>query len=102
MPKLHLLGLMISSFVIFYGSVPESADAGIKCQGSYQVVKGQLIGTPYCGDKFLAQVARGYGWKTSFKSIRNNASERHTICQILGHDMRINGICGSSARSASD
>ncbi len=102
MPKLPLLGLMIFSFLAISSSIPHPAEAGIKCQGSYQVIKGQLIGTPYCGDKFLAQVARSYGWKTSFRSIRNNASERHTICQILGHDMRINGICGSSARSASD
>ena len=67
--------------------------AAIKCKDGYQVVKGQgLIGTPYCGDKWLSKLSG-----VPFKTIRNNPTERQRVCQIYGSDVKVQSICGVDA-----
>lgn len=69
------------------------AAAKIRCEGSYQVVDGNRISTPYCEDNYLAQVARQYGSKVTARQIRNSPSKKQEICQWIGHDTRVQDIC---------
>lgn len=78
------LGVVLAAF---------PADAKIRCKGQFQVVQGNLIATPYCGDNYLAQVARGYGSSVTARAIRQNPSKKQEICQWIGHDTRVQEIC---------
>lgn len=69
------------------------AAAKIRCNGPWQIVNGSQIATPYCGDNYLARVAKGYGSKVSARMIRNNPNKKAEICQWIGHDTRIQDIC---------
>ncbi len=69
------------------------AQAKIRCDGAYQIVDGNRIATPYCGDNYLAYVARTYGSKVSARQIRNSPSKKQEICQWIGHDTRVQDIC---------
>lgn len=69
------------------------ASAKIRCKGPYQVVQGNQIATPYCGDNYLAQVARGYGSSVSARAIRQSPSKKEEICNWIGHDPRVQDIC---------
>jgi len=84
------LGLLVSSI--------SSAQAGrykLKCKGQYQVVDGSLISTPPCQEAYIAKVARSYGYKVSARQIRKNPNKKISICQKLGHDIRISSVCGA-------
>lgn len=72
------------------------AEAKIKCRGPYQLVSGQPIATPYCGDAHLAKVAISYGFKTSAREIRQSFARKQQICQLIGQDIRVLEICESS------
>ncbi len=75
-----------------------SAQAGrykLKCQGQYQLVDGSLISTPPCQEAYIAKVARSYGYKVSARQIRKNPNKKVSLCQRLGHDIRISNICGA-------
>lgn len=67
--------------------------AAIKCVNGAQVVSGQLLITPYCQDKLLADVARGYGLQVSFAEIRNNPNTKRRVCAMIGRDIRIQQTC---------
>lgn len=70
------------------------ADAKIRCNGPYQVIKG--IGeqaTPYCEDNYLAGIARSYGMRVSDKALRNNPHLKEEACLLVGHDTRVQNIC---------
>mgnify|MGYP001815326136 FL=1 len=69
------------------------ATAKIRCKGPFQVVQGNQIATPYCGDNYLAQVARGYGSSVSARAIRQSPSKKEEICNWIGHDTRVQDIC---------
>ncbi len=70
------------------------AEAKIRCDGAYQIIKGHgQIATPYCGDNYLGQVARGYGIRVSNSEIRNNPNRKAEICRHIGHDIRVQDIC---------
>jgi len=69
------------------------ATAAIKCQGNYQVVQGQLIGTPYCRDNNLAYVANKYGIKVSAHAVRQNPGVKRDVCSAIGHDNRVSEAC---------
>ena len=73
----------------------QSAEARIKCDGRYQVVRGEgQIASPYCEDNYLAQVAiRSYGVSTSASRIRSSVSEKERVCRVMGFDSRVNDIC---------
>lgn len=70
-----------------------SAEAAIKCIDGAQVVGGQLLITPYCQDKLLADVARGHGLKVSFAQIRNNPNTKRYVCALVGRDIRVQQTC---------
>lgn len=67
--------------------------AAIECRGPYQVVSGNLLSTPYCGDNYLGSVARGYGKRVSNSEIRNNPNVKQEVCRHIGHDTRVSDIC---------
>lgn len=67
--------------------------AAIKCQNGYQKVGGDLLATPYCQEKQLTEVARGYGLKVSFDEIRNNPNTKRNVCAIVGRDIRVQMTC---------
>ena len=71
------------------------ADAAIRCNGPYQVVKGTgEIATPYCEDTYLAHVARRYyGTRYSARQIRQNPFAKQQTCIVAGHDIRVSNIC---------
>ncbi len=73
------------------------AEAKIKCNGIYQVMKQSLLSTPYCQDREIARVARSYGWKVTFAQVRNDPLKKVYICQALGNDNRLKGACGAYA-----
>jgi len=72
-------------------SHPTSAE--IRCQGSFQVVGGQLIETPWCEDNNLAQVARAYGTKVTAREIRSNPLLKQQLCRFIGYDLRVKDTC---------
>ena len=84
----------VGMFVLLVGVLMvSSSHAAIKCKDGYQYVKGHgWIGTPYCGDKWLAQIS-GY----SFGRIRNDPSVRYEVCQMYGRDPKVTSICGIDA-----
>ena len=49
------------TLVVCLVATATSAQA-IRCNGSYQVVNGHEISTPYCRDNALAAVARAHGF----------------------------------------
>ena len=79
--------------VALVGTQSVPAVAKIRCEGAYQIVDGNRIATPYCGDNYLAYVARTYGSKVSARQIRNSPSKKQEICQWIGHDTRVQDIC---------
>lgn len=74
-------------------AAPTAATAKIRCEGPYQIVQGNHLATPYCGDGYLAKVARSYGSSVSAHTIRQNPNKKQEICQWIGHDTRISDIC---------
>ncbi len=77
------------------GLAPQPADAAIRCNGPYQVVKGTgEIATPYCEDNYLAYIGRRfYGTKYSARQVRQNPFAKQETCIIAGHDIRVSNIC---------
>lgn len=69
------------------------ADARIRCDGRFQIVKGQSLSTPYCEDEYLATVARGYGVRVSGQAVRNDPSVKANVCRFVGGDPRVQDIC---------
>ncbi len=76
------------------GTFGNDAQAAIRCNGPYQVIRGQgQILTPYCEDAYIARVARGYGVKVSANTVRHNPNRKEEICRFIGHDPRIQEFC---------
>ncbi len=86
--SLAAIGALVGSLLI---SSP--ADAQIRCDGRFQIVKGQPHATPYCEDEYLAAVARSYGVRVSGRAVRNDPSVKANICRFVGSDPRVQDIC---------
>lgn len=69
------------------------ANAAIVCDGNFQVVNGQPVGTPYCRELNLAKVARSYGFNVSVEAVRYSESTRSQVCHAIGYDTRVQDIC---------
>lgn len=97
MKKLLLfLGMIVAVFATTNVTVVTPAHAQIECNGAYQVIRGHgELSTPYCEIKYLAQVAHSYGYKESFQDIRKSFFLKQRICDHIGEDIRVNGICAS-------
>ncbi|MEO1206309.1 MAG: hypothetical protein AAFV45_08250 [Pseudomonadota bacterium] len=88
-----ITSLMAGVLTVGILPVPDAA-AKIKCNGAYQVIKGAgEIATPYCGDNYLARVARDFGVRVSAKTIRNNPNKKEEVCRLVGYDIRVQDIC---------
>ena len=61
------------------------AEAGIVCDGNFQIVNGQPVSTPYCEDEQLAHVLRGRGVKISGEAIRRSAELKRESCLIAAN-----------------
>ncbi len=83
---------IVFAVVVFF-AFAGSANAAIRCNEDYQVVQGNEISTPYCGDNYLAQVARSYGIRVSNAEIRNNPGRKGEVCRHIGHDIRVQHAC---------
>jgi hypothetical protein len=96
----RLISVAALLFLCHLGQVPTASAAGIVCREDYQLVQGNLIATPYCGDNYLAKVARTYGMRVSNAEIRNNPNRKREVCRFIGHDIRVSQICaGETGRS---
>ena len=93
--RVKTLGLCaVLSAAVPIAAMPfDAAEAKIRCDGAFQIVQGNHIATPYCGDNYLAKVAQGYGSKVTARQIRNSPSKKQEICQWIGHDTRVQDIC---------
>ncbi|MBO0766306.1 MAG: hypothetical protein J2P50_17190 [Hyphomicrobiaceae bacterium] len=69
------------------------AQARIVCDGNFQIVHGQPVGTPYCREMNLAHVARTYGWHVTDEAIRYSESTKAQVCRAIGYDNRVQDIC---------
>ena len=72
--------------------LPPTVQARVVCDGQFQVNSGAAIATPYCQDRYLAEVARSYGMRVSAADVRNPGT-RQQVCQFIGHDNRVYNIC---------
>lgn len=70
-----------------------AAQAHITCNGSFQVVNGREISTPYCRDEKLATVARARGVDVTANQIRNDASKKASVCRLLGQLNSVSSAC---------
>lgn len=93
--KFAVAAAAVAGVLVQFAPVP--AEAAIRCNGRYQIVSGQELATPYCGDNYLAAVAREYGWKVTDSEIRNNPGTKLDVCRIIGRDNRVQEICSSVA-----
>jgi hypothetical protein len=82
--------------VSFAPTTVSSAEAAIRCEGRFQIVKGQRLSTPYCEDHLLAELARARGFRISDAAIRNSPTAKADACRLVGHDMRVRDICAGS------
>lgn len=92
MYKIAISALMLGAFA-------NPASAAIRCNDDYQVVQGNEISTPYCGDNYLANVARKYGIRVSNAEIRNNPNRKGEVCRMIGHDIRVKDACAGYGSS---
>jgi len=85
----------LAAIVALSGSlfVSSPAEAQIRCDGRFQIIKGQPHATPYCEDEYLAAVARGYGVRVSGRAVRNDPSVKANVCRFVGSDPRLQDIC---------
>jgi hypothetical protein len=81
--------------VLFAVSAP-FAEAAIVCNDEFQKVKGQEIATPYCGDAYLAKIAREHGVKVSADEVRENVAKKYELCRFLAGDNRADDVCPTS------
>lgn len=87
--KPYVLGALAFAGLAF----ANPAEAAIRCDGPWQIVSGQRISTPYCGDTYLARVAREYGMRVSARAVRNSTSVKQEVCRLVGHDNRVHDVC---------
>ncbi len=98
------IGMVISIVtVISFFVIAPAANARIKCNGQFQVIKGEgEISTSWCQDHYLARIARSYGWKVSDRMVRENPNLKDRICRHIGHDFRLNMLCQSQSPDSDD
>ena len=84
-----LLGAMLGATAVTL-SLPAAA---IDCKDGYQLIKGNLLATPYCQDKLLFEVANARGFTTSFEAIRNDPNHKKELCRFLFSDIRVQMTC---------
>lgn len=76
----------------FLVSLPTASEARIVCDREFQLNRDGAVATPACADRYLAQVARGYGMRVSHVDVRN-PSVKARVCEFVGNDIRLQSIC---------
>ncbi len=82
--------LAISFLLTSYAN--RSAISAPNCKNSFQLINGQWIGTPYCGDKWLADISG-----TPLSVIRDDPTERRRVCLMFRTDVMVTSVCGIDA-----
>jgi len=86
--KLVCAGLLVAG-------LSASADAAIECKDGlqYNSAANGWIASSYCGDEYVAEIARRRGMNVSGSDLRNNPSLKAEACQFASSDTRINHLC---------
>lgn len=72
----------------------QPAHAAIECNNQFQVIRDHgEISTPYCQISYLTEVSREFGYDYSFREVRKSFFIKQEICDHIGNDIRIDGIC---------
>ncbi|MDX2258513.1 MAG: hypothetical protein NW205_06305 [Hyphomicrobiaceae bacterium] len=82
---------MLAALTMLAASAP--AEARIRCDRGFQIAGDRRLATPYCGDAYLAEVARTYGTKVTAQAIRANPNLKRSVCEFIGQDIRVQHIC---------
>lgn len=71
------------------------AGAAIECKDGmqYNSAANGWIASSYCGDEYVAEIARRRGMNVSGSDLRNNPSLKAEACQFASSDTRINHLC---------
>ena len=88
--RLAIIALAALSLTI---ALAAPSAARIKCKGPWQIINGSPHASPYCGDNYLARVARGYGMRVTGRQLRRSIAIKDEVCQLVGHDNRVSDIC---------
>jgi hypothetical protein len=100
MLKSCIAAMSAFSFVALLFAFPAPfAEAAIVCNDEFQKVKGQEIATPYCGDAYLAKVAREHGVRVTADEVRESAAKKYELCRFVGSDPRLTSICPDDSGS---
>jgi hypothetical protein len=81
---------------------PAGAQAGIVCDGNFQIVNGLPVGTPYCREMTLARVARSYGWHVTDQAVHYSESTKAQVCRAIGFDNRVQEVCAPYRNDGGD
>ena len=94
MARRYVMALAGAGLALVTGLAAGPADARIRCNGPYQIVRGQgEIATPYCEDNYLTAIAHRYGFRGSASAVRHNPFVKEQACRLAGHDYRVRDIC---------
>lgn len=86
---------MIGLIAIVSAFTATTAQASIRCNGSYQVVNGREIATPYCQDGNLARLARQRGIDITDDEMRNDVGRKGAVCRLIGSETSARSACAS-------
>jgi hypothetical protein len=89
-PQVLTLALLAVALPV---TLVQPAQSRIVCEGSYQIVNGYPVSTPYCRDRTMVQVARAYGIRVSLDAIRHSESTKREVCAVIGYDNRVRDTC---------
>lgn len=71
---------------------PGAGEARIQCDKEFQISSSGPIATPACADRYLADIARRYGMRVTYRDVRN-PSVKQQVCEFVGNDIRLRTIC---------
>ena len=80
MPLCQRVLLIATGFV----AAATPVKAAIICDGSFQIVRGEPISTPYCQDEDLAASVRKHGVWISGDAIRKSPELKRQSCVVTG------------------
>ena len=98
--KIYIFTIAITSLLAITALTIPVAEAGrykLQCEGPYQIVNGDRLATPICQNRYIARVARKYGYRVTGRQLGRNANKKVLICTNLAHDTRIRHNCGAYA-----
>ena len=96
-----MLVTALSGAIYLASGMIAPASAAIQCKGSLQynsAVNG-WIESSYCGDNFIAAIARTNGMKVTNREVRLNPSIKEEACRFAGSDIRIQDLCAGNLPS---